>query len=233
VASSPNLVAGANEEGYHLLNTNCGRDYAPGIVADIGTASEGSACPSCGAPMRASRGVEAGNIFKLGARYTDASGCAYLDRDGTEKPVIMGSYGIGVGRLLACIAEEHHDERGLAWPVTVAPYQLHLVLLPGGAAREVAEKLCAELEAAGVEVLYDDREERAGVKFMDADLIGIPLRLTVGDRGLAKGGVELKHRLSKEAVLVPLAEVASRVRTEIEALRASIEARVVPVEYRG
>jgi prolyl-tRNA synthetase len=114
----------------------------------------------------------------------------------------------------------------------VAPFQLHLVLVPGGAALKAAEKLYAEMEAAGIEVLYDDREERAGVKFMDADLIGIPLRLTVGDRGLAKGGVELKHRLSKDTALVPLAEVPSRVRAELESLRVGIEARVVPVEYR-
>jgi prolyl-tRNA synthetase len=232
VAASPNLVAGANEAGFHLLNTNGGRDYSPNVVADIAAAADGSACPICGAPLRSSRGVEVGNIFKLGTRYTEAVGCAYLDRDGKEKPVIMGSYGIGVGRLLACIAEEHHDEKGLAWPIAVSPYELHLVLVPGGAAREAAEKLYTELGAAGVEVLYDDREERAGVKFMDADLLGLPLRLTVGDRGLAKGGVELKHRRAKDPVLVPVADVVSRVRAEIEALRAQLAARVATVEYR-
>jgi prolyl-tRNA synthetase len=224
VAASPNLVAGANEEGFHLLNTNCGRDYEPTAIADIAAAAEGNSCPGCGAPLRAVRGVEVGNIFKLGTRYSTAAGCSFLDRDGVEKPVVMGSYGIGVGRLLACIAEEHHDEHGLAWPITVAPYDVHVVLVPGGAAREAADKLYAELEAAGVETLYDDREERAGVKFNDADLIGVPLRLTVGDRGLARGGVELKHRRAKEPVLVPAAEAIGRVKAEIAALRAALGA---------
>ena len=131
IVASPNLVAGANEAGYHLLNTNYGRDYRAELVADIASAAEGAACPTCGAPMRTSRGVEIGNIFKLGTRYSEAMGCYFADEAGEKKPVIMGSYGIGVGRLLACLAEEHHDEKGLCWPASVAPYPAHLVLLPG------------------------------------------------------------------------------------------------------
>jgi prolyl-tRNA synthetase len=208
IPASPNLVAGANEEGYHLLNVNYGRDYT-GTVADIAAASEGSACPKCGAPMRMSRGVEVGNIFKLGTRYSDALGCTFLDEDGQSKPVVMGSYGIGVGRLLACIAEEHHDEKGLIWPESIAPLPLHLVALAGKSpqvgktADDVYQRLCQ----AGVEPLYDDRLESPGVKFADADLIGLPLRLTVSERSLKAGGVEFKHRVGGEPWIVPLEQI--------------------------
>jgi prolyl-tRNA synthetase len=221
VPESPNLVAGANEEGYHLLNVNFGRDYTADIVTDIAAAKEGDACPECGGPLRTSGGVEAGNIFKLGTRYTEAMGATFLDKDGKSKPVIMGSYGIGVGRLLACIAEEHHDERGLIWPVSVAPYHVHLVALAGGVGQveETANRLYEELRAAGVEVLYDDREESPGVKFMDADLIGLPLRLTVGERSLAQGGVEMKRRDSKESAIVTAEEVVARVKSELSESR--------------
>ena len=136
-------------------------------------------------------------IFKLGTRYSDALGCTFLDKDGQQKPVIMGSYGIGVGRLLACVAEEHHDEHGLIWPVTIAPFQVHLVLLRGKGtpqAEETADKLYADLQAAGIEVLYDDRDESPGVKFNDADLIGCPVRITVSERAMNQGGVEMKLR---------------------------------------
>jgi len=232
VAASPNLVAGANEAGYHLLNTNYPRDYTADVVMDIASAGEGSACPTCGAALRTSRGVEVGNIFKLGTRYSDALGATFLDQDGQAKPVIMGSYGIGVGRLLACVAEHHHDDHGLLWPITLAPYQVHLVVLPGGQAGEVAERLYADLRAAGVEVLFDDRDERPGVKFNDADLIGLPLRLTVGERSLGKGGVELKRRESKESAVVPLNEVVAQVEAEIDSLLASIRRTVGEVLLR-
>jgi len=232
VQLSPNLVAGANEEGYHLLNTNYGRDYTASLVADLAAADEGAACPECGQPLRASHGVETGNIFKLGTRYSSSLNATFLDKDNTMKPIIMGSYGIGSGRLLACIAEEHHDEHGLKWPITVAPYQVQLVLLPGGQAGEVADRLYTELQAAGVEVLYDDRDERPGVKFNDADLIGLPLRLTVGERALKQGGVELKRRGSKESVVVPLAGVAEKVRLEIRELLAEIEGRVKEMLFK-
>ena len=206
VPSSPNLVAGANEEGYHLCNVNYGRDYQADIVADITAAGEGGACPNCVAPMHSSRGVEVGNIFKLGTRYSLAMGCNFRAENGESLPVIMGSYGIGVGRLLACIAEEHHDDKGLAWPVGVAPYPLHMVVLENktGQTEALAADLETRLQAAGLEALVDDRQESAGVKFMDADLIGLPLRLTVSERALKQGGVEFKRRSSEEKWIVPL-----------------------------
>lgn len=208
IPTSPNLVAGANEAGYHLLNTNYGRDYTAAAVADIATAAEGADCPECGAPLRAARGVEVGNIFKLGTRYSEAMGCNFVDEQGQTQPVIMGSYGIGVGRLLACLVEEHHDEKGLCWPAAVAPYPVHMVLMSGktGAPNAAAEELYARLCAAGMEPLLDDRAESAGVKFNDADLLGMPLRITVSERSLKQGGVEFKPRRNAEVTLVPLAE---------------------------
>jgi len=234
ISSSPNLVAGANETDTHLLNTNYGRDYSADFVTDIAAADDGHACPECGHALRMERGVEVGNIFKLGTRYSDSLGCTFLDKDGQQKPVIMGSYGIGVGRLLACVAEEHHDEHGLIWPVTVAPYQVHLVLLRGkntSQAEETAKKLYADLQAEGVEVLYDDRDESPGVKFNDADLIGLPIRLTISERALAEGGVEMKLRSQAEKVNLPLDETAVRIRFELSELEGGITAKVTSVEY--
>jgi prolyl-tRNA synthetase len=229
IPASPNLVAGANDAGYHLLNVNYGRDYRADVVADIAVAEAGHPCPQCGAAMRVSRGVEVGNIFKLGTCYSDVTGCTFADQDGQEQPVIMGSYGIGVGRLLACVAEEHHDEYGLIWPITLAPYHVTIVVLRGN--EEADGRLYADLQAAGVEVLYDDRDERPGVKFNDADLIGIPIRLTVSGRALEAGGFELKLRHSPDRVVIPASEVIVRVKEQIEALQAEIDAQVVPVPY--
>ena len=200
-------------------------------MTDIAAAEEGAACPNCGHAMRAVRGVETGNIFKLGTRYSDSLGVTFLDQGGKAQPVLMGSYGIGVGRLLACIAEEHHDDYGLIWPVTVAPYHVQLVLLPGGEAESAATRLYDEIRAAGVEVLFDDRNERPGVKFMDADLIGLPLRVTLGERSLKKGGAEIKRRNSKESVVVPLDQTVEKVRQEIRDLEAEIAAKVVEVRF--
>ena len=230
IPQSPNLVAGANEAGYHLKNVNFGRDYKADIITDIVSAEAGFACPECGSALRTSRGVEVGNIFQLGTRYSDDLGCNFIDKDGQSKPVIMGSYGIGVGRLLACIAEEYNDEYGLIWPITVAPYQVHIVSLKD--ADYAASVIYEQLQQAGVEVLYDDREESAGVKFNDADLIGIPLRITVGKRGLQRGEVELKRRSEKERRPVAIDEVVEKVQAEIAALEAEIMAKVGPVAYR-
>ncbi len=216
VPQSPNLVAGANEEGHHLLNVNYGRDYAADFVCDIAAARDGDACSQCGGPLRTTRGVEVGNIFQLGTRYSEALGATYLDREGRHHPIVMGSYGIGSGRLLACIAEEHHDEKGLIWPVSVAPYQVCLICMPGAEAE--ADALYAALTGAGVEVLYDDREETAGVKFNDADLIGIPIRLTLGKRSLREGGVEFKRRDQADKLIVPVPEAITRVRADITAM---------------
>jgi len=231
VAASPNLVAGANEVGYHLVNVNVNRDFTPDRVADIAAAGDGDACPGCGHPMRAERGVEVGNIFKLGTRYSSAMGATYADENGKEHPVVMGSYGIGIGRALACVAETHNDHFGLIWPISVAPYHVHLVALGPEAseARVVADQLHEDLVAAGIEVLYDDRDRSPGIKFNDADLIGLPLRITVARRGLAKGAVEFKLRRKKERDFVPLSEAIPEIRTRLEALLAEVNAAVIEV----
>jgi prolyl-tRNA synthetase len=237
IPKSPNLVAGANEPGYHLRNVNYGRDYTADVIADLAAASEGDACVECGGALRAVRGVEVGNIFKLGTRYSEAMGCHFRDQDGISKPVIMGSYGIGTGRLLACIVEEHHDEYGLIWPVSVAPYMVHLVVLKGKGTEGVedseayAERLYAELQVAGIEVLYDDRDESPGVKFNDADLIGLPIRLTVSARAMKQGGVEFKRRDQKEKRVIPSTEIVATIQAEIDNLYADIFAKVVEVPF--
>ena len=179
IPASTNLVAGANEQDYHLMNVNYGRDFTADIVTDLSSARAGDCCPNCGEELTAERGVEVGNIFQLGTRYSDAMGCTFQDENGDLQPVIMGSYGIGVGRLLACVAEQHQDEFGLNLPVSIAPYQVHLVVLPSKKSDQpviVAEELYRDLQRARIEVLFDDRNESAGVKFNDADLIGNPLK---------------------------------------------------------
>jgi prolyl-tRNA synthetase len=227
IPHSYNLVAGANEPDFHLRNTNLGRDYEADIVADIATAEEGAHCPSCEGKLTAMRGVEVGNIFKLGTRYTEALGATFLDEHGKPQPIIMGSYGIGVGRLLACVAEEYHDDYGLIWPVSIAPYPIHLVLLNSkdGKAEEAAEKLYQALVDNGLEPLYDDRDERAGVKFNDADLIGLPLRVTVSSRSLDKGGFEFKRRDKDERWIVPINQSLDAIKDEIKKLNQEIQTR--------
>ncbi len=237
IPESTNLVAGANEDGYHLYNTNYGRDYKADIVADLCAAKEGDGCPKCGTAMRTVRGVEVGNIFQLGTRYSDSMGCMFQDKDGQEKPIIMGSYGIGSGRLLASVAEEHNDNWGLIWPITVAPYHVHLVMLPGkkdgGLVEETATKLYEDLMAQGVEVLFDDRADSPGVKFNDADLIGLPIRVTVGDRNLKEGLVEIKRRDQdkSEKRLVPPDEIVDTVLADMNLLFEAIAQKVVSVPY--
>ncbi len=234
VPASPNLVAGANEDGYHLLNTNTPRDYAASIVADIAAAGDGDACVQCGQPLDTARGVEVGNIFKLGTRYSDAIGATYLAADGTQKPIVMGSYGIGSGRLLACVAEAHHDEKGLVWPITVAPYHAQLVSLAGTdkTVSEAAERVYRALLDAGIEVLYDDRDESPGVKFADADLIGSPIRLTISARSIGRGGVELKRRDQREFEIATEAELIARVQAEMKSMLEAIQAKVVEVPFK-
>ncbi len=209
-AGSPNLVAGANREGFHLRNVNAGRDFRPDLVTEIASVRAGDPCPRCGAPVELRNGIEVGNIFKLGTRYTEALGATYLGEDGERHPIVMGSYGIGLGRAVACIVEEHHDEKGIAWPPQVAPYPAHLVAL--GAAREprvaeTAERLYAAACAAGREPLYDDRDESPGVKLTDAELLGMPLIVTISPRSLAAGGAEVTDRASGARSVRPLDEV--------------------------
>jgi prolyl-tRNA synthetase len=223
LSASPNLVTGANEADCHLRNTNVPRDYEPTITADLAVARKGDACLQCGQPLQTSRGVEVGNIFKLGTRYSAAVGALYLAADGTQKPIVMGSYGIGSGRLLACIAEEHHDDRGLVWPITVAPYAVHMVSL---GQTQAADRVYGALLQAGIEVLYDDREESPGVKFNDADLIGIPIRITVSARSLAKGGVEMKRRDQSKTEILTEATLGVRLEQEIQSLLDKIMTKV-------
>ena len=238
IPESPNLVAGANEEGFHFINVNYGRDFHADVVADIVAAREGDACPKCGKPMKSVRGVEVGNIFKLGSWYSEAVGATYQDADGEEKPVVMGSYGIGSGRLLASIAEEYNDQYGLIMPITVAPYEVHLVELKGGKdesidVRNAAEKLYQDLTQAGIEVLYDDRDESPGVKFNDADLIGIPLRLTVGHRALKEGGLEAKLRHESEKRVIPLDQAVDNVKKTIQGLYDDVLDNLETVEFES
>jgi prolyl-tRNA synthetase len=218
VRDSPNLVAGANRPGYHFVDTNLGRDWQADIVADIASAVAGLPCPHCGAALTAGRAIEVGNIFKLGSRYSAMFGATYLDAEGQSKPILMGSYGIGSGRVTATIVEQHHDDKGIVWPASVAPYHVSLVSIfteSDPAPAEACDRLYDEMQAAGIEVLYDDRAERAGVKFNDADLIGCPVRVSVSARTLANGQAEIKARAGGDAIFVPLAETIPTVQRMI------------------
>jgi prolyl-tRNA synthetase len=209
-AASSNLVAGANRPGYHLRNVNVGRDFKPDVVTDIANARAGDPCPTCGEPVTLETAIEVGNIFKLGTKYTEALGSTYLGEDGQEHPVVMGSYGIGVGRNLACIVEAHHDEKGIVWPASVAPYAAHLVTVSANRdprVTEIAEDLHAHSIAAGNEILFDDRDESPGVKFTDAELLGMPWIFTVSPRSLTAGGIEVVERATGERSVKSVDEV--------------------------
>lgn len=212
-AGSPNLVGGANRPDTHLRNVNYDRDWSADVVADIALARDGDPCFSCGSTLRRQRGIEMGHVFKLGTVYSEKLGATFLDREGTARAAVMGCYGIGVERLLAAVIEANHDEKGIIWPASLAPYDAHLVALNAERAgvAEAADRLYADLQAAGVDVLYDDREESPGVKFNDADLLGMPLRITVSPRTLEKGAVELKGRRETEHTLCPLERAASEI----------------------
>lgn len=213
VARSSNLVAGANREGFHYRNVNVGRDYVPDLVADVANAREGDGCPTCGSPVILRNGIEVGNIFKLGTKYTTALGATYLGEDGMAHPIVMGSYGIGVGRALACVVEAHHDGKGIAWPTEVAPYAAHLVTVSAAKdprVTEIAERLHDLAREAGREVIWDDRDESPGVKFTDAELLGMPLIVTISPRSLAAGGVEVTVRATGERTVESLEAVEAR-----------------------
>jgi len=188
------------------------RDYTPDVIADLASVREGDSCPDCGQPVILRNGIEVGNIFKLGTKYTRALGAEYLGEDGERHPIVMGSYGIGLGRNVACIVEAHHDEKGIAWPAEVAPYRAHLVAIGGNKdprVVETAERLHEIAAAAGPdhEILYDDRDESPGVKFTDAELLGMPWIITVSPRSLAAGGVEVTNRATGERSVRPLGDV--------------------------
>ena len=216
-ARSPNLVAGANRHGYHLINVNHGRDFTADVVADVTNARQGDPCPQCAKPLALRHGIEVGNIFKLGTDFTEKLGATFLAEDGSRRLVIMGSYGIGLGRNVACIVEAHHDDKGIIWPRQVAPYPAHLVALGAvkdPAVAEAAEALYQRLTDGGVEVLYDDRDESPGVKLTDAELLGMPTILTVSTRSLAAGGVEVTDRASGERQVRPMADVEAELRAQ-------------------
>jgi len=220
IETSTNLAVGANEAGYHFINSNYGRDFEADVVASIAAAYEGAPDPIAGKPLRITRGVEVGNIFQLGTRYSGGMGALYTDADGAEHPIIMGSYGIGVGRMLACVAQEYSDEHGMDLPVSVAPWHIMLVSLARkGHSREKAEVLYQALLNAGVEVLYDDRQVSPGVKFADADLRGVPFRMTISKRSLKRGGVEFSRRRAPvgEREIVPLEDAVGHAQRAIQA----------------
>ena len=208
-----NLVGGANEDGFHYLNVNHGRDWKADLITTIGLARGGDACARCGTPLEVRRGMEMGHVFKLGTLYSESIGVQYLDESGERKPCVMGCYGIGVERMLAACIEANHDDQGIIWPAAVAPYDAHVVVLNGD--QESVVSALAELEAAATSarlaLLVDDRPDSAGIKFKDADLLGMPSRLTLSPRSIEKGGVEFRNRRSGETSIVPLAGAVSAI----------------------
>lgn len=214
VVDQRNVIVGANKTGYHIQNANFGRDFE-GQIGDFRNVQEGDKCPKCGQPLEIMRGVEVGHIFKLGTKYSESMGATFLDQNGKSQPIIMGCYGIGVERTVAAVIEQHHDENGIIWPLAIAPY--HVVVVPVNVKKEEhlenAEKIYKELEAAGVEVLLDDRNERAGFKFKDSDLLGIPMRITVG-KDIVDGNVEFKLRKEADKEIISVDEVLDRVKAE-------------------
>ncbi len=214
VTRMSNFIVGANDTGYHYENVNYERDFN-GIVGDYKLVAEGDMCPKCGSPINIRRGVEVGHIFKLGTKYSESMGANYLDENGKEKPLVMGCYGIGINRTVAAIIEQHHDENGILWPMAVAPYKV--IVMPANVKNEEqmnrAEKIYEELKSRGVDVLLDDRNERVGVKFKDADLIGIPIRVTVGKK-VVEDIVEFKLRKNQNIEEVNIEDVVGRIEKE-------------------
>jgi prolyl-tRNA synthetase len=208
------FVAGANRDGWHLRGVQAGRDYEPRF-ADIRQMVGGDTCPRCGGRLTTETAIELGHIFKLGTFYSVPMGATFLDEDGVEKPLVMGSYGVGPGRVIAAIVEQHHDEHGITWPATVTPYDAHVVVLPG--LEERAEEVEAALVEAGLDPLLDDRDQRAGEKFADADLIGIPVRITVGRKTLEDGAVDVRDRATGEERRVPIDQLADAVGMTVSA----------------
>ena len=213
-----NLVIGANEGDKHYVSATPGEDWKPKKVVDIKTALEGDPCPKCGKPIKITRGIEVGHIFILGTKYSEVMGAVFLDQEGKEKPIFMGCYGIGTGRTAAAAIEQNNDDNGIIWPVPIAPYHVYLmpINVKDDATREASDKLYNELLDAGLDVLYDDRDERAGVKFKDADLLGIPLRLVVGPKNLKQGKLEIKGRREPEARLIDIADAVKLCRDTID-----------------
>ncbi len=218
------MVTGANKDGFHLKGVDVARDLAHGKFVDLRTVQAGEGCPQCEGPLELWKGLEVGHIFKQGTRYSESMGATILDAEGRAVPIVMGAYGIGVERILASAVELHHDENGIIWPVTIAPYQIALLSLQPGdeEVAKAAESLYRTLTEAGFEVLYDDRDERPGVKFKDADLICLPIRIAVGEKALQNGAVEFKLRREAEVTPIPVDEVVQQVRRAIQELTPAV-----------
>lgn len=220
VVAGRNLCCGANDKGYHLINVNYDRDFT-GEIGQFRIVEAGESCPHCDGTLRSARGIEVGQVFKLGTKYSISMEANYLDENGKSNPMVMGCYGIGVGRTMAAAIEQNYDDDGIVWPLAIAPYQIIIVPVSEKSETQMAaaEKLYEDLTAAGYEVIFDDRSERAGVKFKDADLIGIPLRITIGDKSLAKGNLEYKIRrggksgvISVDNALTEIAEIMKEIK---------------------
>jgi prolyl-tRNA synthetase len=214
VTTGTNFVAGGNKPDTHIKNVNYPRDFKADIVTDIALARGSDVCANCQGVFKEMHGIEVGHVFKLGTFYSQLQGANFIDANGVSKPIIMGCYGIGLGRLLAAAIEQHHDDKGIVWPVPIAPYHVYLCPLyrDGSRVEETTEKVYADMQVEGIEVIFDDRKESPGVKFNDADLLGIPLRITVSPRTLEKDSVEVKWRTEKEAKLLTLKDLAETIK---------------------
>ena len=212
ITSGANFVARANKPDTHFRNVNYPRDFKVNLLADIARARAGEGCPKCGDKLSSTRGIEVGHIFKLGTFISQKLGAFFIDPNGVSRPIVMGSYGIGLGRLLAAAIEQNHDDKGIIWPISIAPYHIHLcpLYLENPQVATIVENVYADFEAQGLEVLFDDRKESPGVKFNDADLLGIPIRVIISPRTLETNSVEVKRRSEKEAHLMPLEGIAAR-----------------------
>jgi prolyl-tRNA synthetase len=218
-------ATGANEKDAHFMDVVPGRDFPAETYADLRLVTEEDLCPRCGGNLRFSRGIEVGHVFRLGTKYSKALSATFLDAGGKERPIVMGCYGIGVGRTAAAAIEQNHDADGIIWPISIAPFEVTVVpvnMKHEGIARE-SERLADELSAAGVEVLLDDRDERPGIKFKDADLCGIPLRVTLGEKNFAAGFAEVRDRKAGETARVEIARLVENVKEAVLAKRKECE----------
>ncbi|HEY5610607.1 MAG TPA: His/Gly/Thr/Pro-type tRNA ligase C-terminal domain-containing protein, partial [Thermoanaerobaculia bacterium] len=223
IQSMRDVVVGANKQDAHFVNANAGRDFVPSAYGDFILVGEGDPCPRCSTPLELFRGIEVGHIFKLGTKYSSAMHCTYLTEAGDRQPMIMGCYGLGVGRTVAAAIEQSHDKDGIIWPMPLAPFEAVVTAVgPDAEVQRVATEVYAKLQDAGIEVLFDDRDERPGVKFKDADLIGFPLRIVVGAKSLANGDVEWSFRKDRLKQLGKPEDVVARVVAEIVKLRPGI-----------
>lgn len=214
-------IVGANEDDYHFINASHTRDFTVDLWADLITAQAKDTCPECGGVLESARGIEVSQVFQLGTRYSEAMGATFKDESGEEKPFIMGCYGVGVSRSMAAVVEQYNDDSGIKWPVSIAPYEVAVIpLATDGEAMDIATEIAEALAHSGIEVVLDDRNERPGFKFADAELIGWPMQIVVGKRGVEAGVVEVKTRATSEKIEVPIASAAQSVIDAILAQRA-------------